>query len=41
MKLIVIFSPVAAQLKIKLLAPAAGAKKAQLALPKQTQAATG
>jgi prolyl-tRNA editing enzyme YbaK/EbsC (Cys-tRNA(Pro) deacylase) len=40
-ELVVVFLPVAAQLKIKLLALAAGAKKAQLALPKQTQAATG
>jgi len=40
MHLLVFVLPVAAQLKLKLLALAAGAKKAQLALPKQAQAAT-
>ena len=40
MEMVVVFLPVTAQLSLKLLALAAGAKKAQLALPKQAQAAT-
>ena len=40
MEMVVVFLPVAAQLNLKLLALAAGAKKTQLALPKQAKAAT-
>ena len=41
MELVVVVLPVAVNLNLKHLALAAGAKKAQLALPREVQAATG
>ena len=41
MELVVVVLPVAVNLNLKYLALAAGGKKAQLALPRQVQAATG
>ena len=41
MELVVVVLPVAVNLSLKQLALAAGAKKAQLALPREVQAATG